>query len=86
MGWGRLEFDAENDELDRDDQTVSRLVAEGMLNGFQALKLGRAIELRRQALKGRLFSIAQRIGDKSKDARKNFEKFKKSEREVDVNA
>ena len=49
------------EELERLDQEVSRMVADGTITGFQALKIARGIAQDILTQKGRQFAISQSI-------------------------
>jgi len=62
--YGRAQFGADNEELDRIDSQISIAIANGDITGFESLKLTRNLEDMRRKLKGRLFATRMRMSDK----------------------
>lgn len=64
----RADYDRDLDELDRDDQMISRLIASGHMTGLESLRVSHGIEIRREMLKGRLFGTIMRLKDRDHGA------------------
>lgn len=61
--YSRKQMEADLDELDQLDQEVSKLVAEGVKDGFWAIRAGARIEKQRKRLRMKLLNAGQMIQD-----------------------